>query len=187
MERIETERLLLRPARLADAGALFVFLGDPEAMRFTHVQPSLRACRRHLAAHEAQRRRVGCAPWTILDRVDGTIIGWGGLCEDPFDPRWGVELVYWFAPSAWGRGYAGELARHSLEVAWRELHLDSVAAFAHPDNAASRRVLEKAGFVAERDLPEMQRVLFRCRLAGIDSRPCPAESPGHPRGVPPGG
>jgi ribosomal-protein-alanine N-acetyltransferase len=57
-----TERLQLRPPGPADAPALFAFMGDPAAMRLTHVQPDLRACRRHLAAHERPRRRIGCAP-----------------------------------------------------------------------------------------------------------------------------
>ena len=166
---IETDRLLLRPTRLADAEALFAFLGDREAMRFTHVQPSLRDCRRHIAAYEKQRARLGCAPWTIFEKAGvekaGTgVVGWGGLYEDPFDRGWGIEVGYFFAPSAWGRGYATELVLFCLQVA-RELGLERLTAFGHPENAGSRRVLEKAGFSVERFVPEMQRFLYRCRLA----------------------
>jgi len=165
----ETERLLLRPPRLADAPALFAFLGDPDAMRFTHVQPSLRACRRHLAVHERQRRRIGCAPWTIIEKNTGKKIGWGGLYDDPFDPGWGVEVAYLFAPSAWGHGYASELVACCLDIARRELQLAQVSAFAHPDNAASRRVLEKAGFFAEQFVQPMHRWLYRRQLQGAAS------------------
>jgi RimJ/RimL family protein N-acetyltransferase len=160
---LETGRLRLRPTRLADAEALFAFLGDPEAMRFTHVQPTLRACRRHIAAYEKQRARIGCAPWTIFDKAGGGVVGWGGLYEDPFDRGWGIEVGYFFAPSTWGRGYATELVMFCLDIA-RGLPLDRLTAFAHPENAGSRRVLEKAGFSAERFVPEMQRLLYRCRL-----------------------
>ena len=45
------------------------------------------------------------------------------------------------------------------------LGLAHVAAFAHPDNAASRRVLERAGFEVERFVPAMGRYLYRRRLA----------------------
>ena len=156
---IETDRLRLRPTRLADAETLFKFLGDPEAMRFTHVQPSLRACRRHIAAYEHQRTRIGCAPWTIFEKAGG-IVGWGGLYEDPFDRGWGIEVGYFFAPSAWGRGYATELVMFCLDVA-RTLGLQRLTAFAHPENAGSRRVLEKVGFIVERYVPEMRRFLYR--------------------------
>lgn len=139
-------------------------MGDPAAMRFTHVQPDLRACRRHIAVHERQRRRVGCAPWAVVEKATGAIIGWGGLYDDPFEPGWGIEVAYLFAPSAWGRGYATELVRCCLEIARTELRLGSVAAFAHPENAASRRVLEKAGFMPERFVPDMERYLYRCML-----------------------
>jgi [ribosomal protein S5]-alanine N-acetyltransferase len=146
-------------------------MGDPAAMRFTHVQPNLRALRRHLGAHERQRRRVGCGPWTILEKNGGKIIGWGGLYDDPFDPGWGIEVAYLFAPAAWGRGYASELVRRCLEVAHAQLRLSSVAAFAHPDNIASRRVLEKCGFEADRFIPDMQRFLYRRQLAPAQSSP----------------
>ena len=58
---------------------LLRFMGAPVAMRFTHVQPDERACRRHLAAHERRRRHTGCAPWTIAEKATGTIVGWGKL------------------------------------------------------------------------------------------------------------
>lgn len=40
------------------------------------------------------------------------------------------------------------------------LGLPEVSAFAHPDNAASRRVLAKAGFAPVRTVPEMDRILY---------------------------
>jgi ribosomal-protein-alanine N-acetyltransferase len=158
---LDTDRLRLRPPRLADAPALFRFMGDPQAMRFTHVLPDVRVCRRHIAAHERRRRRIGCAPWAVIEKQSGAIVGWGGLYNDPFDPGWGIEVAYLFAPSAWGRGYATELVGYCLDTAQTHLRLDTVAAFAHPDNAASRRVLEKTGFILERFVPGMRRYLYR--------------------------
>ncbi|WP_370691707.1 GNAT family N-acetyltransferase [Bradyrhizobium sp.] len=49
---LETARLLLRPPRLTDAAALFDFLGDTTAMRYTTPRTSVPDCRRYLAAHE---------------------------------------------------------------------------------------------------------------------------------------
>jgi ribosomal-protein-alanine N-acetyltransferase len=158
---ILTERLSLSPTRPSDVPALFAFFGDAQAVRHTTHLATLRACRRHVAGHEWQRRWLGYAPWTIRTRADGAIIGWGGLFEDPFDPGWGVELGYWFAPSAWGRGYAGELAAASVAEARDRLHLAELRAFARPENAGSCRVLEKAGFARERYVPELERNLYR--------------------------
>jgi [ribosomal protein S5]-alanine N-acetyltransferase len=158
---VETARLLLRRPRLADVPALFEFLGDPDAMRHTRVDASLRECRRRIAAHEWGRRHDGYAPWTVVTRSEDRIIGWGGLCTDPFEPGWGVEVSYFFHPDAWGRGYATELVRVALDLADRVLKLPEIRAFARAENIASRRVLEKAGFDFVRVVPELERLLYR--------------------------
>jgi ribosomal-protein-alanine N-acetyltransferase len=161
---LETPRLLLRPPRIADAADFFAFLGNPEAMRFTHHDTSLRACRRRLAGFEWQRRRTGIAPWAVVAKTDQRVVGWGGLYEDPFEPGWGVEWGYALHPAEWGKGYATELGSACLGWADNVLRLAEVRAFVHPKNAASRRVLEKLGFAPVRFVVEMDRVLLR-RLA----------------------
>jgi [ribosomal protein S5]-alanine N-acetyltransferase len=158
---LETARLLLRPPRLTDAPPLFEFLGDATAMQYTTPQASLRDCRRYLAAHERQRRRVGCAPWVIVEKEASATIGFGGLYEDPFDPGWGIEVGYFFAPAAWGNGYATELTFFCVALARQQARWPMLRAFAHPQNAASRRVLLKSGFQQERFVPAMERFLYR--------------------------
>ena len=158
---VETLRLILRRPCLADVPAIFEFLGDAQAMQHTHVDACLRECRRRVAVHEWRRRQEGYAPWTIMAKSDGRIIGWGGLYDDPFDPGWGVEVGYFFRPSAWGQGYASEMLAACNSVADHSLQLPEVRAFAHPANAGSRRVLEKAGFEVVRFVPEMDRFLYR--------------------------
>lgn len=157
---ILTARLILRRPQLADVPDLFAFLGDPAAMRFTQVDPTLRACRRRVVVHEYRRRHDGYAPWTVMLRRDGRIVGWGGVYKDPFDPGWGVEVGYFFHPDVWGQGLAGEFLAVCTALADGRLALPSLRAFAHPSNAASRRVLERAGFSVLRHVPEMDRLLF---------------------------
>jgi RimJ/RimL family protein N-acetyltransferase len=156
-----TPRLHLSPPRLEDAPALFAFMGDAAVMQHTYRKETLREMRRHIAAHWWQARRLGFGCWTV--RHAGQVIGFGGLNDDPLEPGYGPEVAYFFAREAWGRGFAGELVAASLDWA-RELGLPSVRAFMHPDNAASRRVLERAGFTVERWVPEMTRWLLRIEL-----------------------
>src|SRR5687767_8229713 len=87
----ETERLALRVPRLADAPELLDFFGDREVMRYTYHLADLRGCRRHIAGHGCQRRKLGFGPWTIIEKTSGQIVGFGGLSDDPFDPGWGIE------------------------------------------------------------------------------------------------
>ncbi len=126
----ETARLKLRPPRLTDAAPLFDFLGDATAMQYTTPQASVRDCRRYLAAHERQRRRIGCAPWVVVEKQAGALVGFGGLYEDPFDPGWGVEVGYFFAPRAWGK--ATELTLFCITLAKQQARWPMLRAFAHP-------------------------------------------------------
>ena len=146
--------------------SLFTFLGDEQVMRHSQRLRTLAACRRHIAGHEWQRRRFGFAPWTVLERDSGRIVGWGGLFDDLFDPGWGPELGYWIAPTVWGRGYASELTGASLAFARDRLGWSEAQAFVRPQNTASRRVLEKAGFVIDRFIPALDRDRYTCRLTG---------------------
>jgi RimJ/RimL family protein N-acetyltransferase len=96
-----------------------------------------------------------------VTKVDARIIGWGVLYDDPFGQGWGIEVAYYFEPGAWGCGYATELTLACTTFADDILGLPEIRAFARPENAGSRRVLEKAGFEAVRFIPEMDRLLYR--------------------------
>ncbi len=136
-------------------------------MRWTRIDASLSDCRRRIVAHERRRRIDGYAPWTVVAKADQRIIGWGGLYQDPFEPGWGPEVGYFFAPDTWGRGYASELVAACTGLADGVLGLPELRGFAHPGNIGSRRVLEKAGFALVRHVPEMNRLLFvRARQPG---------------------
>ncbi len=162
----QTARLLLTPARPEDAPALFEFLGDPVAMRYTEHCVNLEACRHRIMTHEAQRATVGCAPWVISEITSQRVVGWGGLYDDPFDAGWGVELGYFFAPSSWGKGCATELGHACIAMARDELKLSGLRAFTHPDNVGSRKVLEKLGFIRKDFIPAMNRFLYELDLPG---------------------
>jgi [ribosomal protein S5]-alanine N-acetyltransferase len=154
-------RFTLSPHENKDSAPLFRILRDPESMQFTYVAPSLEACSTRLVAWEAQRPKHGFAPWVVRLTCTSEIIGWGGLGVDPEDSEWGPELVYAFAPSAWGKGLATELVAYTLIHAFTERGLSRLEAFVHPDNKASIKVLQRAGFRFCAYEPRLQRNRFR--------------------------
>jgi RimJ/RimL family protein N-acetyltransferase len=62
----------------------------------------------------------------------------------------GVDLGYAFLPRFWSKGYAIESVRAVLEFARNVVGLEELLAIVDPNNQASIRVLEKAGFKYER-------------------------------------
>ncbi len=81
--------------------------------------------------------------------VDGQAAGSIGLIFQQDVYRKSAELGYWLGESYWGRGIATAAVRAMVQHAFSELGLHRVSARIFADNAASRRVLEKAGFALE--------------------------------------
>ena len=165
---IDTPHLTLRAFRDEDVDPLFAIQGDREAMRYTYAAPSRQECEHRLRTFAALESTLGFAPWTVVLRTEARVIGWGGLSIDPFDPGWGIEVSYYFHPAYWGRGYATELVRATLQHSFSTLSLQAIGAFVRPQNVASIRVLEKCGFTLlgyeprlERNRYEMQRSAWR--------------------------
>ena len=142
----ETDRLRLRPPRAGDAVDLAALNADPEVMRYigSGVRP------RELSRAEAEAWLDAAGPHIriIEDLASGAFHGWAALL--PFDQGGAVELAYRLPRAVWGRGIASEAARAMIDYAFaghdEGLGLDRLVAITHPDNQASRRVLEKLGF-----------------------------------------
>ncbi len=143
---INTERLLLRPFQNDDVVSLYDIQCNPESMQYTFCASSLNESKERLQAYAAQLHQYGYAPWTILLKSNQKIIGWGGLNIDPFDPGWGIEVAYFFHPDCWGKGFATELVQTTIDHGFIKLGLSEINAYAHKNNSASIRVLEKCSF-----------------------------------------
>jgi ribosomal-protein-alanine N-acetyltransferase len=143
---LKTQRLVLRDFHPDDLEPLYQIQSDTQAMRYTYCATSREASAQRLRAYAALKGQIGFAPWTVVLQSEERVIGWGGLNIDPFDPGWGYEVAYFFHPAYWGKGYATELVQASLVQGFTHHSLDEIVAFAHPQNAASMRILEKCGY-----------------------------------------
>ena len=161
-----TQHLVLRPFAPADTADLFRFMSNASAMEHTYVAPSLEECCARLNAYEAMRATLGFAPWVVSAVETGKAVGWGGLCVDPEEPEWGLEVIYALSPIVWGKGYATELVLFSLAYAFGPLSARQVHAFARSENGRSVRVLEKCGFNHLRYEPRLQRSHYVAHVPG---------------------
>lgn len=73
-----------------------------------------------------------------------------GLIADSARQYGSVRSVgYSLGTAYWGRGYMTEALRAVTEYGFERMSLDLISATCYPDNARSRRVLEKCGFAYE--------------------------------------
>ena len=149
-DRIETERLILRPFETSDAAAAFGWFGDPVVMRFTPTGPDKRIedTEARLTLFMEHQKAHGFSKWLILHRASGVAIGDSGLLVLK-DYGW-IDLGFRLAQPHWGKGFATEVASAWVRAAFDELRITRLGAFAHAGNRASIRVLEKLGFNIER-------------------------------------
>lgn len=156
-----TERQILRELVPDDAEALFALSADPAVLRYTGDVPfgSVDDARRFLAGYDPYRRE-GMGRWAAIEIATQALIGWCGLRRQADGE---VDLGYRYRRSAWGYGFASEASRSCLAVAFGPLALSTVIARAHPENAASIRVMTKLGFHFERteEFEGMPAVLYR--------------------------
>ncbi len=147
--RIETDRLVLRPLTLADLGPMHEVYGDREVMRYigrggAHSE-TVEESEERLQRLIDHQEKHGFSMWAVTERASGAVMGDGGLILYAHrGPE--IELGYRLAKPYWGKGYATEVARAWVAHGFDELGLERIVAVTHPQNVASQRVLEKAGF-----------------------------------------
>lgn len=90
--------------------------------------------------------------WPIFLLRDGAHVGCCGL--RPYDPgRRVYELGYHINKQFWGQGLATEAARGACQWAIDNLHPAGLFAGHHPQNLASKAVLQKLGFLFTHEEP----------------------------------
>ena len=141
--------LLLRPSVPDDAEAIREVYSEPDIRRWMgwDDQPPDEAEAR--ASIERAARAWEERTWAVFRIVDaetGKVVG--GVNLRLGDHRIG-EISYFLRASARGRGLATRAVRLVAGWAFDELGLERIELRVHPENEASRRVAERAGFTRE--------------------------------------
>ncbi len=147
MEQLTDGVVTLRPFREEDIPAIAAACVDAEIARFTTEvpQPYTEADARGFVAFAATELSTGKnRPLAIADALEGTFLG-------AIEIRTGDSgsIGYWVAPEARGRGVATRALVLLSRWAVTEGNIERLELTTHPENIASQRVAEKAGFVRE--------------------------------------
>ena len=157
---LHSERLTLTPYSLADADFAVELFSDPDVRKYTGGKMEEDAIRSKMPDW-VRRGGNGCiGVWCIAKKNSGEKIGSAALLPIPADddtdyslvvpgqmPDGDIEIGYHLKKSAWGKGYATEAAQRLLQMAFEQSPLTEVVATFDPGNVASRKVLERVGFV----------------------------------------
>ncbi|MGR6922506.1 GNAT family N-acetyltransferase [[Actinomadura] parvosata] len=152
METVQTARLVLSRVMPADLDAVHEIHSDPRTSVYHPSGPvtDLESSRAMLDLWLADWDERGLGYWAARLPGDPHVLGFGGLRHAVVDGAEVLNLYYRFRPSAWGHGYAVELARAALRVG---KGLGTVVAVIRDVNLPSHRVAERAGMRKDRTIP----------------------------------
>jgi RimJ/RimL family protein N-acetyltransferase len=138
------EGFVLRSWREEDVPAIHAACQDPEIQRWIPLIPRPYELE-HARAFVADE--LGLGPYQFAIVQDGRIVGSIGMRVDEESAT--GHIGYWCVAQARGRGVVTHALRRLCRFGFGELGLKRLELIADPDNAASQRVAEKAGFQRE--------------------------------------
>lgn len=170
IEKITTERLSAERFRPEHYDLLCQIHRNPFVMATLGGVRSDETTRQNLQDYIAHWETNGFGLWLLRDRASGALAGRAGLKGIEIGGNWEIELGYTFLQPYWGRGLATEIAAASLEVGFERLGLEQLVCFTLTTNMASKRVMEKVGFLFEREVVHMGAATLLYRLSRDEYR-----------------
>ncbi|WP_265427013.1 GNAT family N-acetyltransferase [Chryseobacterium sp. YIM B08800] len=163
--QLETKRLILRKLEEADYERLFLLDSNAEVMKYigmptlSKVEESKEVVKMIMQQYEDN----GVGRLAVIEKESELLIGWSGLKLNTSEVNGHknfYELGYRFLPEIWGKGYATESGKASLEYGFNDLKAEIIYAYAHCENLASNHILTKLGFEKTDEFTEPDGICF---------------------------
>ena len=147
---IETKRLALRPFGRDDLDIVLKLYGDEEIMEYMPFP----VMDREMAQQQLDKNIAGWEAdpqvnyeMAVVSRETDEKIGRAEITRNVSEES---AMIGWMlVKSAWGKGYATEIAKALIGYCFEELRVHRVYALCHPGNTASWKVMEKCGMRRE--------------------------------------
>ncbi len=140
----ESERLSYLTLELTDFDEIYQIWGDSEIMQYCGGAGTKEREAQALQYYMNMYKEKGFSPFKVVRKDTNETIGVCGF--NPPSRGYDTEIMYHLAKNAWGQGFATEAVQACIEYAKSTLRIRNVGASVDPKNAASQRVLTKAGF-----------------------------------------
>lgn len=151
---IYSENYVLREITEKDAADYGKCISAPETYKYWgyEMSPEEKDVFGKISYNRLALSKLSEITWGIAERKTDRIIGEIIACR--FDgtrknPRSIAEIGYRIAPEMWGKGAAAEAVGALVKFLFENTKINRIQAVVMKDNPASKRVLEKNGFVTE--------------------------------------
>ncbi|ACB49977.1 putative acetyltransferase [Crocosphaera subtropica ATCC 51142] len=147
MIKILTPRLKLREWKEEDKEPFFKLNSDPRVMEFMPKLLSKEESDNFVERIKTHFQTYQYGLFAVELIENQNFIGFIGLSIPKFDAFFTpcVEIGWRLAYDYWGKGYASEGAKASLNYGFQELSLSEIVSFTFHDNVRSRQVMERIG------------------------------------------
>ena len=147
MIEIVTPRLKLRQWKEEDKEPFFKLNSDPRVMKFMPKLLSKEESDNFVERIKRRFKEDGYSFFAVELIENQTFIGLIGLSIPRFQSFFTpcVEIGWRLAYDYWGKGYATEGAKASLNYGFNELNLSEIVSFTVSKNLRSRQVMERIG------------------------------------------
>ncbi|HCN56734.1 MAG TPA: GNAT family N-acetyltransferase [Exiguobacterium sp.] len=156
---LKTERLVLRPLRASDLDDLFEYTQDEETARYVtwNANQTIEQAEQFLNYVLSNYEQGNEAPWAIVWKETGKMIGTIDFIHLLLDDNKQAELGYALSREFWGKGIVTEAVARVMAYGFEELKLERIQARCMEPNIGSARVMEKVGMTYEGTL---RRLIF---------------------------
>lgn len=144
---LESERLIIRDAKVSDASFYFELFNDPDWIQFINDKglKSVEETETYLKDILFKNLQIGgLGFFTVILKETNEAIGTSTALQR--DTLEFIDIGYGFLPKARGKGYATEATRLIIEYVRTKFKQEKVYAFTMPENEKSQNLLKKLGF-----------------------------------------
>lgn len=145
-EELETARLIAKKWNKNYFEEILSLYQNATIMELSGGIMSESEIREMISKNLIQWEKIKLGRWIWFERLTNQFIGSAGFHESKVENERLIELGFMLMPQFWNKGYGTEMVRTCLEIAFKMVKANRIAACTHTANKASQQILEKVGF-----------------------------------------
>ena len=148
--RLETERFILRKAKVDDCRDIFELYSDENVVKFIPFTSfvSVEEAINELNWYDKIFEEQTGLRWVIEEAKSKKVIGTCGFLNYETEHN-RIEVGYDLNPGYWGKGVMKEALSSIIHFAFTKMKINKIEAKVEPENKSSIRLLEKLNFSQE--------------------------------------